>query len=78
MPTKELNGFNGEMLVTDMLTLTGILPTKGEARRLIQQNGLSVNDKKVTDINAKISEEDFKDGFLIVKKGKKSVFKVIK
>ena len=78
MPTKELADFNGEMLVTDMLVSTGILPSKGEARRLIQQNGLSINDAKITDVNAKITDEDFKDGFMVVKKGKKGFFKVVK
>ena len=78
MPTKTLSDFSGEMQVLDMLTVTGILPSKGEARRLIQQNGLSINDTKVTDVNAKVTEEDFKDGFIIVKKGKKSFFKVVK
>lgn len=78
MPTKELADFNGEMLVTDMLVSTGILPSKGEARRLMQQNGLSINDAKITDVNAKITDEDFKDGFMVVKKGKKGFFKVVK
>ena len=78
MPTKELADFNGEMLVTDMLVSTGILPSKGEARRLMQQNGLSINDAKITDVNAKITDEDFKDGCMVVKKGKKGFFKVVK
>ena len=78
MPTKKLEAFSGEMLVLDMLTVTGILPSKGEARRLVQQNGLSINDVKITDINAKITDDDFNDGFLIVKKGKKSFYKVEK
>lgn len=78
MPTKELADFNGEMLVTDMLVSMGILPSKGEARRLMQQNGLSINDAKITDVNAKITDEDFKDGFMVVKKGKKGFFKVVK
>ena len=78
MPTKELKDFSGEMQVLDLLAVTEILPSKGEARRLIQQNGLSINDVKITDVNAKITEEDFKDGYIIVKKGKKSFFKVVK
>lgn len=78
MPTKELADFNSEMLVTDMLVSTEILPSKGEARRLMQQNGLSINDAKITDVNAKITDEDFKDGFMVVKKGKKGFFKVVK
>ena len=77
MPTKTLEGFSGEMSILDVLCNTGILPSKGEARRLIQQGGLTVNDEKITDVNKIITNDDFKDGEMIVKKGKKSFFKVI-
>ena len=77
MPTKTLEGFSGEMSILDALCNTGILPSKGEARRLIQQGGLTVNDEKITDVNKIITNDDFKDGEMIVKKGKKSFFKVI-
>ncbi len=77
MPTKTLEGFAGEMSVLDVLCTTGILPSKGEARRLIQQGGLTINDEKITDVNKVITNDDFKDGEMIVKKGKKSFFKVI-
>ncbi len=58
----------------DILTLLDkikIVPSKSEARRLIKQNGLSVEGEKVKDFNLIIKEEDFKDGKLLVKKGKK-------
>ena len=58
----------------DILTLLDkikIVPSKSEARRLIKQNGLSVEGEKVKDFNLLIKEEDFKDGKLLVKKGKK-------
>lgn len=77
MPTKKLENFNGEMSVLDVLCQTGILPSKGEARRLVQQGGLTINDEKITDVNTIITNEFFKDGEMIVKKGKKSFFKVV-
>ena len=77
MPTKTLDGFSGEMSILDVLSNTGILPSKGEARRLIQQGGLTVNDEKITDVNKIITNDDFKDNEMIVKKGKKSFFKIV-
>jgi tyrosyl-tRNA synthetase len=63
--------------ILDLLTQAEIVPSKGEGRRLIEQNGLSVNDEKITDVYAVLTKGDFKDGFVIVKKGKKSYFKVM-
>ena len=77
MPTKTLDGFSGEMSILDVLSNTGILPSKGEARRLIQQGGLTVNDEKITDVNKIITNDDFKDNEMIVKKGKQSFFKIV-
>ena len=78
MPTKELEDFGDEIGILDLLATTGIVPSKGEARRLIQQNGLSLGDDKVTDPMMMVTKADFeKEGFLIVKKGKKAFFKVV-
>jgi tyrosyl-tRNA synthetase len=60
----------------DILAYTKIVPSKAEARRLIQQGGLIVNDAKITDINSLINQSDFKDGSLLLRKGKKGYFKV--
>ncbi len=78
MPTKEIEGFSGEMNVLDVLAQTGILPSKAEARRLVTQGGLTINDEKITDVARMITDADFGDEGMIVKKGKKSFFKVIK
>jgi tyrosyl-tRNA synthetase len=61
----------------DLLASTSIIPSKGEGRRLIQQGGLSVNDEKITDVNAVLSESDFKDGSVLVKRGKKNYNRII-
>lgn len=61
----------------DILVATKILPSKGEARRLIQQGGLTVNNEKVTDVNMTVSEENFKDGSMLVKRGKKNYNKIV-
>ncbi len=73
MPTTELipdNFVDGSILVSDLLVLGGLAPSKGEAKRLIQQGGILVNDEKVVQFNASVSADAFGDG-LIVKKGKK-------
>ncbi len=67
---------DGTISVIDLLVKTSLAPSKGEARRLIQQGGISVNDKKVSDINAGISIQDITDSGIIIKKGKKVFHKV--
>ena len=62
----------------DVLTAGKVFASKSEGRRLIQQNGLSLNDAKVTDVDYVLQDSDFKDGEAIVKKGKKKYFKLVK
>lgn len=62
----------------DVLTAGKVFASKSEGRRLIQQNGLSLNDAKVTDVDYILQESNFKDGEAIVKKGKKKYFKLVK
>lgn len=63
--------------ILDILTETKIIPSKGEGRRLIQQGGLTINESKITDIAAKLTDEDFKDGSVLVKRGKKNFNRII-
>lgn len=77
MPTTEIPDAVG-MGVLDMLVKTGLLKSKGEARRLVQQNGLTINDEKYTDINGVVTEDMFEGGSLIIKKGKKTFHRVTK
>lgn len=74
MPSTELsvNDFTeGEISVLDLLAKTKLVPSKGEARRLIDQGGISVDDEKVASVTAKIPQSAFEKGFVIIKKGKK-------
>ncbi len=68
------NGIN----ILDLLLEVKLIPSKGEGRRLIQQNGLSVNNEKVKDISSIINNSYFENGEMIVKKGKKTFLKIIK
>lgn len=63
--------------ILDILVAAKILPSKGEGKRLIQQGGLSINGEKVTDINRAVTEADFTEGSMLVKRGKKNYNKII-
>ena len=76
MPSTELPEAVG-MGILDVIVACGIVPSKGEGRRLVQQNGLAVNDVKVADANMVVSEDMFVDGSMIIKKGKKVFHRVI-
>ena len=67
---------NGSIQVADLLVKTELAPSKAEAKRLIKQGGISVNDEKVTAFVAALTKEDFAKGEIIVKKGKKVFHKV--
>ncbi len=78
MPTTELiKAELGEgITVIDLMTKAGLIKTKSEGRRLIEQSGVTVNDKVVDDVNAAVTEKDFEEGKLIIKKGKKVYHRV--
>ena len=63
--------------LVDALTRGNVFPSKGEARRLIQQGGLTLNDVRVTDEHYVLSEADFSDGTALVKKGKKKHYQLV-
>lgn len=60
----------------DILVTSGLTPSKSEARRAIQQGGVSVNEEKATDLDKTITEADVKDGQILLQKGKKSFCRV--
>ena len=73
----EQNKIDKGILLTDLLVESGIVPSKSEGRRMIQQKGISVNGNKEEDVNKIINCEDFINNELIIQKGKK-VFKKIR
>ena len=62
--------------ILDFLAVkTQVLPSKGEARKMVQGNGISINKDKTADINRDITEADIIDGkYILVQKGKKNYF----
>lgn len=79
MPTTTLSDEDfteGEIGVLDVLVKTKLCPSKKEARRVVEQGGISIDDEKITDVYMKISKNNFKDGEIIIKKGKKIFHKI--
>ena len=80
MPTVELTDADfadGELDIISVLVKAGLCESRGDARRNIQQGGVSVADEKVTDISTKYGKDAFAGEGLIVKRGKKKFAKVI-
>lgn len=63
--------------IVDILVETNIMASKAEAKRLVQQGGLSVNGNKVDDFKRELVESDFEDGVALVKRGKKNYNKIV-
>lgn len=74
MPSTKID--NANISIVDAIVVAGIAPSKGQARTLINQGGISLNDEKVSDVSYVISDSDFKDGFAILRKGKKVFHKL--
>ncbi len=76
MPTTEIEASeltDGGMNILDLLVRCGLAPSKGEGRRLVTQNGISVNDAKFTDPKGSVDLS----GEVVIKKGKKVFHKVV-
>lgn len=71
MPTTKIDSL--PISITDLLVATKLAPSKGQARTLIEQGGITINDEKITDTNYMINEIN---DYLVIKKGKKTFHKV--
>ena len=79
MPTKEIDKklLEEELGLLSLLTISGLTKSNGEARRLVKQGGISINDEKETDPTIIINEDFFnEEGEMIIKKGKKNYLKI--
>ena len=79
MPTTELTDADftdGKIDILALLVKTGLCSSRGDARRNVEQGGVSANDAKVTDIAAAYAKADFADG-LVLRRGKKNYNKII-
>ena len=77
MPSIELSKDILDINIMDLLTKSGLVSSKSEAKRLIEQNGISLNQEKVNSIDQIITLNDLDNDSLILQKGKKVFLKVI-
>ncbi len=68
---------NGGINILSLLVATGLCPSRGEARRLVQQGGIVVDDQKVGSIDESIPQEKFSGEGVIIRKGKKVFHKAV-
>lgn len=78
MPSTDITSdeINEGVQILDLLLKCGLISSKGEGRRLVQQNGIAVNDSKVSDMFMPITADLFSNNELVIKKGKKVYHKV--
>lgn len=76
MPTTKLDDINISIL--DAIVLAEMATSKGQAKTLITQGGITLNDEKVEDAQYKLNENDFEKGYAILRKGKKIYHKLEK
>lgn len=77
VPTVTINKDTLGCTIIDLLVSTKILPSKSEARRLVQQGGLAIHDEKITDGNMVVTEDKFKDGSMLIRRGKKNYNRIV-
>lgn len=65
------------MPIVDIVTIGKLCSSKSESRRMIEGGGITLNDQKVTDFRRTILDEDLKDNYCILRRGKKNYLKVI-
>jgi tyrosyl-tRNA synthetase len=76
VPTFDVPADKFPVGIIDLLAAeTQVFPSKGECRKMIQANGVSINKEKVADVNAQIGSESFINGkYILAQKGKKNYF----
>lgn len=78
IPSTEMSSdkFNAPVGILNLMSELGLIKTNSEGRRLINQGGVSIDDKKINDPKLELTKDDFKDGEIIIRKGKKFITKL--
>ena len=77
VPSTEISKAELGISLIDLMIKADLIKTKSEGRRLIEQNGVRINDEAVSDVAKTITENDFNDGKLMIRKGKKIFHRII-
>lgn len=76
MPSVSISKKLLDIRVVDLLVEVNLVSSKSEAKRLIEQNGVSINQEKVKSVEQFVTDKDLKDNSLVLQKGKKVFLKV--
>ncbi len=78
VPTIELNSssITENFNILDLLISIKVVSSKSEARRLVEQGGIKINENIINSSDRKITNDDFKNNYLVVSKGKKNHYKI--
>ena len=81
IPTAEFSDSDftdGKLNILDLLVKSGLAPSKSEARRNVQQGGVSIDGEKIADVNAEFTAEYIREkGSIVAKRGKKAFRKIL-
>ena len=77
VPTTEIESLEGNKRVIDLMVKAGLCKSLGEGRRLIAGGGVYLNDKKVENPDQEVTEEDFGENGLMLRKGKKAHHRIL-
>ena len=80
MPTTELSAADfadGDLDILALLVKSGLAPSRSDARRAVEQGGVSLADEKVTDIRTSYNADTFGADGLVLKRGKKKFVKIV-
>lgn len=79
MPSTTLSpsDFSDGMDILSLLTTTGLASSRSEGRRLVQQGGVALGEKRVEDVDQLVTMRDFAGGELIIRKGKKVYHRIV-
>ena len=76
MPTTQIKESDLPIGLLQLMTNVGLSKSNGEARQMVKQGGVSVNDEKISDFRLEITKDMFEEGRIIIKRGKKNFHKV--
>lgn len=75
--TLELDLIKNSISLVDLLVMVNLFTSKSEARRMVEQSGISINEEKEADVNRILNENDLKEGKILIQKGKKTFINVV-
>lgn len=76
-PTIEISKEDLDKPLLEILLSGDVFPSKSEGKRNMMQGGVSIAEEKIMDLDYKLKEEDFEENYILVKKGKKKIYRIL-